>query len=234
MFLSSYNALWHNNLAEHTGMTQEDHLVELQSAWDALWKRLGVAPAHQPLLAALLERYAEPHRAYHGVAHLRAVLTEFERTRLEKLARHPEEVELALWFHDAIYDSKRSDNEAKSAEWARHAASDAGVAERSCGRVHALVMATDHRAVPTDADAQLLCDVDLSILGADADRFDEYERQIRAEYAWVPEPIFRARRSQVLEALIARGAIFSTGHFRERLEARARANLARSLTVLRG
>jgi predicted metal-dependent HD superfamily phosphohydrolase len=217
-------------------MTQDHHSPRLQSAWDALWNRLGVmqAPSQRPVLAELLERYAEPHRVYHGVAHLRDVLTEFDQARSAELARRPDEVELALWFHDAIYDPRRSDNELKSADLVRRAASDAGVAEQSCERVHALVMATDHRAVPADADAQLICDVDLAILGADAARFDEYERQIRAEYAWVPDPAFRARRIEILEALIARRAIFSTVHFQERFEARARANLSRSLTVLRG
>ena len=148
------------------------------------------------------------------------------------LAEHPAEVELALWFHDAIYEPKRQDNEAKSADWARDSALSAGVTGDCTERLHALVMATRHEALPQARDEQVLVDIDLSILGAPAARFEEYERQVRQEYAWVPGLVFRSKRRTILQQFLARPAIYSTAAFRERLEASARANLARSIAQL--
>ena len=97
-----------------------------------------------------------------------------------------------------------------------------------------MVMATRHNAVPEGADAQILIDIDLSILGAEAQRFDEYERQIREEYAWVPGILFRRERRKILEQIVERPRIFNTEHFFKTLEVRARGNLERSIRQLGG
>ena len=143
------------------------------------------------------------------------------------LAERPDEVELALWFHDAIYDIKGHHNEQRSADWARDALRDAGVDTGSAQRVHDLVMATRHTAVPSAQDERLLVDIDLSILGAERARFDECEQQIRREYAYVPGFLFRRKRREILKGFLDRPAIYSTPHFHDRLEARARDNLRR-------
>jgi predicted metal-dependent HD superfamily phosphohydrolase len=93
-------------------------------------------------------------------------------------------------------------------------------------------MATRHDAVPANADARVLVDVDLSILGAEPARFGEYEQQVREEYAWVPGFVYRRKRREVLEGFLARTAIFNTRLFVERYEAVARGNLARSIAKL--
>ena len=97
----------------------------------------------------------------------------------------------------------------------------------SAQRVHDLVMATRHTAVPSGQDDRLLVDIDLSILGAERARFDEYEQQIRREYAYVPGFLFRRKRREILTGFLDRPAIYSTPHFHDRLEARARDNLRR-------
>jgi predicted metal-dependent HD superfamily phosphohydrolase len=86
--------------------------------------------------------------------------------------------------------------------------------------------------VPDGIDARILIDIDLSILGAPASRFDEYERQVRAEYGWVPGVMFRRTRRKILESFAARPRLYSTAPFVERCEAQARENLARSIAVL--
>lgn len=198
--------------------------------WQKSWDRLG-APAPGILLyEQLIARYSEPHRAYHTVQHLEECFRKL--TELEDHAQHLGEVELALWFHDAVYDVKRTDNEAKSAHWARAVALQAGVAKPAAQRIHSLVLVTAHEAIASDVDQQIVVDVDLSILGAPSERFEEYERQIRTEYAWVPEDLFRERRCEILAQFLARPKIFSTKTFLERYEARARENLARSLAAL--
>jgi predicted metal-dependent HD superfamily phosphohydrolase len=172
---------------------------------------------------ALLAAYREPQRSYHTLQHLRECVERFAACR--DLAARPAEVEIALWFHDAVDDVRRHDNERRSADWARAAL--AGAAADVIARVDALVMATRHaRATAGSADEELLVDIDLAILGADGARFAEYEAQIRREYAHVADAEFRARRSAVLAAFLARDPIYRTARLRAELEARARANLA--------
>ena len=134
---------------------------------------------------------------------------------------------LALWFHDAIYDTHRSDNEALSAALAHDTALGLGVAADAAQRIADLILFTRHAVEPEGPDAEALVDVDLSILGAASARFDEYERQVRREYAWVAEETFRKRRAEVLEQFLGRRHIYSTALFRERYEpARARQSRA--------
>lgn len=198
--------------------------------WRALWQALGaLAPIQE--FAALTTRYAETHRHYHTAQHIGECLTHFD-TALA-LCAHPAEVELALWFHDAVYQPRAKDNEAQSAAWAARVMREAGLSNDAQNRVRALIMTTRHDALPDTPDARVLVDIDLSILGADAARFDEYETQVRAEYRWVPDFVFRGKRREVLEGFVARPAIYATAYFKSLLEKKARENLARSLSALR-
>lgn len=203
--------------------------MRAQQQWHDAWRALGVAPA-AGLLAQLEARYAEPHRAYHTLQHLGECFEQLAPAA--DLAEQLPEVQLALWFHDAIYDTRAADNEQQSADWAVTELRAAGADPQAAQRVHALVMATRHAAEPEGADATLLVDVDLSILGAPEARFAEYEAQVRREYGWVPEAAFRSARARVLESFLARPKIYGTDWFAQRLEARARENLARSLAAL--
>ncbi len=173
------------------------------------------------LYDALVARYSEPHRRYHTLQHLEECFAALDE--IADLAEHPADVELALWFHDAVYDTRRSDNEQRSAGWARSICGD---------EVARLVMFTRHEAIPAAIDEKVLVDADLWILGAPEKRFDEYERQVREEYGWVPGLIYRRKRREILESFLARPAIYGTDRFIRRYEPRARANLARSLARL--
>jgi len=195
-----------------------------------MWRQLGAANPDPRLHGELIARYSEPHRRYHTVRHLDECFEKLDEIR--SLARHPAEIELALWFHDAIYDVKRHDNEEKSADWARASATAAGVAADACERVYSLILSTRHQAAANGVDAEILVDIDLSILGAVLVRFDEYERQVREEYSWVPDFLFRRERKAILKEFLARPRIFSTTHFRDRYEHQARSNIERSLERL--
>ncbi|WAC75025.1 N-methyl-D-aspartate receptor NMDAR2C subunit [Roseateles sp. SL47] len=173
----------------------------------------------------LLARYAEPQRKYHSTQHLSECLQLCEE--FGSLAQHPAEVEAALWFHDAIYEVKGAGNEERSADWAFDALQTAGASPASAALVRDLVLVTRHSAVPAGTDEQLVVDIDLSILGADRARFDEYEQQIREEYAYVPGIIFRHKRRQILQSFLDRADLYSLPPLKARLEARARENLRR-------
>ena len=200
--------------------------------WFGPWAALGVGASGKlrDLHDQVLARYREPQRQYHTVQHLDECFERWPEIRAH--AAHPAEVELALWFHDAIYDTHRADNEALSAVMARDAALSLGIAADSAQRISDLILCTRHAAEPEDPDAEALIDVDLSILGAASARFDEYESQVRREYAWVAEETFRKRRAEVLEQFLSRSWVYSTPTFRKRYEPAARANLQRSLEAL--
>ncbi len=180
----------------------------------------------------LVAAYGDPSRHYHDLGHLAECFEHLETARCD-LCR-PDEVALALWFHDAVYDPRRSDNEARSADWAALAIAEAGGSDALAGLVRRLILATAHREGPEPGDEASLVDVDLAILGSEPDRFDRYEAQVRLEYAWVAEADFRTGRAAVLRRFLGRPSIYSTPRFRDRLESRARGNLGRSLGHLGG
>jgi predicted metal-dependent HD superfamily phosphohydrolase len=197
-----------------------------------MWNGLGVKAPEGGLYEELMTRYSAPDRQYHTLQHLDECFARLAESR--QLAEHAHEIELALWFHDGIYDVRRQDNELQSASWAEEVSLGAGLSQHVATRIRELIIATKHDAVPDSADSQLLVDIDLAILGAPVERFDEYERQVRQEYAWVPDALFRGKRREILEAFLARPHIFSTDYFRSKYEAQARINLARSIAALRG
>ncbi|SFZ71105.1 HD domain-containing protein [Chitinimonas taiwanensis] len=197
-------------------------MIDFNAAWIATWSRLGLV-ASPTCFDRLMARYAEPHRHYHGLQHLDECLALFQQ--VAESAEHPAEVEIALWFHDAIYEPLRHDNEQRSADWAREELLTAGAAKQVVDHVYALIMATQHAAEPSGRDAQLLVDIDLAILGALPERFAEYERQVRAEYGHVPSFLFRRKRRALLKQFLARPRLYSTAGMRERFEAIARENL---------
>ncbi len=201
-----------------------------QARFANLWQRLGGQGDANELFATLLAAYAEPARAYHNVAHLQDCLAQFDAARAE--AQHPDAVEMAIWFHDAVYDPRATDNEEQSAAWACQALNVGDVEQAVAERIADLVLSTQHKVAPAGQDAALLVDVDLSILGRTPAVFDAYDRQIRSEYQWVPEQQYRERRAQVLAGFLQRPFLYQTSLFRLRYEEPARRNLAHAIARL--
>lgn len=200
------------------------------SRWQKLWHDLEAVgdprPWHQRLVAA----YSENIRHYHNLQHLEECLNESDRVR--SVAGTPFAVEAALWFHDAVYDPHSTTNEEDSAKLAAESFEAAKVPRETIELVCALILCTkthDSGAVP---DAALLIDIDLAILGQSSERFWEYERAIRAEYAWVPAPTFAEKRAEILTRFLQRPAIYRTEPFRAKYEAAARANLQAAIARL--
>lgn len=193
----------------------------LRDRWRAIWP--GDATDGDSVYRDLAARYAEPHRAYHTLDHVADCLRRLDEVR--PLLLRPDEAEWAIWFHDAIYDPRRADNEARAAQLATDALRAAGVAEDRVGRVADLIRLTSHAADDLTGDAALVCDVDLAILGAEPAAFDAYDAAIRQEYAWVAEEIFRRERARVLQGFLARPSIYHSLTFGDTLEQHARENL---------
>lgn len=176
----------------------------------------------------LLARWSEPHRKHHNVAHLREVLDAIGVLAEDGLQFGREAVELAAWFHDAIYEIGRDDNEDRSAMLARELMADSP----GCDEVARLVLTTkSHKVDAGDINGAVLSDADLSILGAPALRYRQYADAVREEYAAVPDEAFRPARARVLAALLD-GPIFHTAPGRERWEEQARRNVGEEISAL--
>jgi len=207
--------------------SDQDETRIVRERFESAWLGLGVGEL--PDFETVRAHYAEPHRAYHDLEHIRACLVWLDACRA--LAEHPFEVALALIYHDVVYDPQRHDNEAQSAELFRRHARASHLSGASVDRIVALIEGTaSHRS--SGNDAALVNDIDLAVLGADEPEFDRYERQIRVEYQHVDEALFHVGRARVLETFLAAPSIYATPWFRQRLEAQARTNLARSLAML--
>jgi predicted metal-dependent HD superfamily phosphohydrolase len=200
------------------------------------------APLRLPaeIVQQLEAAYGEPHRAYHTAAHVAEVLGWYDWFADAVGWHRPAEVYLAIAFHDAVYDPGKTDNELASADmatsWIANHPAAAGNADP--GHVARLILLTarhgsiDPLELGRDRDAAAFLDCDTAILGAEPDAFDAYDRAIAIEYRHVPPDLYRAGRRAFLAKLSARPRIFFTPQFHDRLDAAARANLARAIARL--
>lgn len=204
-----------------------DQVVQqnLWQSWQALATELDLQHA-DAMQQQVIRHYAAAGRAYHNLQHLQECLQWFAQVR--HLARYPAEVGLALWFHDVIYNPQAPDNERQSADMAVEFLRTQGVADSVVQRIDDLIMATRTHDASTP-DQQLLVDIDLAILAAPAQRFDQYQQQIRQEYAFVSDTLFAEKRAEVLAGFLARPRIYQTDYFYQQLEGCARANLQQAL-----
>lgn len=210
-------------------MTPEPETLD-RGRWLALWQRLGAEGSGDSIFAHLTAAYGEPGRAYHTAEHIRDCLDQLDRAK--GIGQRPDEIEAALWFHDAVYVPGGSDNEDRSASLAQAALVACGTLPEVADRIAELVLATRHLAIARDPDTQLLCDIDLSVFGREPEVFDQFERRIRQEYDWVPGPVYRSSRAEILAGFLRRRSIYQTDFFRKRYEAPARANLERVIAEL--
>ena len=178
----------------------------------------------------LAARYGEPHRWHHTLTHIDHCLVWLDW--FCGSAERPEEVELALWFHDAVYSLAGGGNEHRSARLAREQLGSLGIGGASIDRIARHIEATEKHAAP-GGDSALVSDLDLAILGASRGEFDLFEGRIRREYAHVPDLIYRPARSRVLQGFLFRPEIYRVPAIRAELEAPARANLERRTLELR-
>lgn len=198
--------------------------------WHLLLDQFRIDGQCRETYSALLKAYQQKHRHYHNLQHISDCLTHLDIVREQ--CNFPAETELALWFHDAIYRTRSTTNERDSAKWADNFLRAGGIEEEIRQRVFSYIMATCHQVPVGENDAKLIADIDLAILGQPAARYDQFEKQIRREYRWVPRPLFRRKRREVLQSFLERDSIYSTDFFVNRYENPARGNLRRAISDL--
>lgn len=207
-----------------TTMTRE----RFTSLWNRCLER-GLQAAPGPIYDDLMRRYTESHRRYHTPGHINRCLEEMD------LARHlmddPDAVEMALWFHDAVYDPRANDNELKSAEWFMRLGRE-WFEPAFCRKVFDLIMATVHKTPPEEKDAQFVVDVDLSSFGLPWDDFKRDSQAVRDEFDHLPDNEFYPGQLRFLNSLLRRETFYCTEFFRRRFEHTARKNIRRYMSEL--
>ncbi|MBS9779629.1 MAG: N-methyl-D-aspartate receptor NMDAR2C subunit [Moraxellaceae bacterium] len=190
--------------------------------WLDLMARLGFANnlAYYQLLQSY---YHEKHRHYHNQSHISVCLQHLQNC--QNLADNVNGVELALWFHDVIYDVFSAKNELKSAELASQFLQENQANNALIDKVYQLIMATCHNANLQDNDEQLITDIDLTILGSSEKVYQQFEQNVRKEYKLIPSFIYYKKRKQVLESFLAKQRIYHHDYFYQKFEKMARKNL---------
>lgn len=196
-------------------------------ASEAGWDPRTSAEVGSELIAA----WSESQRCYHDLRHLEHCLRLFDEHHDE--FRHPSAAAFVLWHHDCVYDPRAGDNEERSAEVAEANARRLGIDEAQRERIRRGILATRHGVErELGPDERLIVDIDLAILGADEATYDRFERDVRAEYAFVPWQRYREGRRRILAQLAEGDGPFGTPDFQQALGGRALQNLRRAIERL--
>jgi len=195
--------------------------------WSSLSVTISARGAVRETYDALVRQYQDGDRAYHNLDHVAQCLEEFDA--LENLCQAPHAVELAIWYHDIIYDPRADDNEEKSARRALSDLAAMGAGGTLARDVQRLILLTKHDCLPVDMDGRLIVDIDLSILAWPPEVFGRYECAVRTEYSWMPDEEFWSGRRDFLKAMLSRERIFCTDRYAKDFERAARENMVRSV-----
>ncbi|MDG4560783.1 MAG: hypothetical protein P9E88_05770 [Candidatus Competibacter sp.] len=206
--------------------------IRERARFAALWERRlsGGRALAETVHARLVELYEEPHRRYHTLDHVRHCLEEFDR--VAALMDDPDAVEIALWFHDAVYRSGAMDNERRSADLFRQW-SEGHADAAFLQQVDDLIMATTHRDPPIQRDERFVVDIDLSSFGLPWAAFEQDGHRIRAECAEIGDEAYYPGQLRFLLFLQGRPTFFLTEFFQQRYERIARNNIHRVIENLR-
>ncbi|WP_432470996.1 cation:proton antiporter [Amphritea sp. HPY] len=188
----------------------------------------GRADGSVPLYDELIRLYNEPHRHYHAARHIEHCLREFDLAREQM--ETPDAVELALWFHDAIYDPKARDNEQQSADLFTVRMGDR-IDARLAQEVVELILLTRHKEVPQTLDGKFTVDIDLSGFGQPWQDCLQDTKAIRAESPDIPEADFLNRQTLFLQSLLDRPQLYTSAFFSQRYEAQAQANIHKLIQI---
>lgn len=205
--------------------------MNLHSHFTDLVSRYSKVRTHSKLMWEELSfAYAEPARKYHTLTHLEDLLKQL--LPLQPQIENWDAVLFALFYHDAVYNTMRHDNEEESAELAKRAMQMINVPSEIITRTVWHILATKSHMVSDDRDTNLFTDADLCILGSSAERYTRYAQEIRSEYRVYPDIVYKPGRRKVLTHFLEMERIFKTEYFYSLYEAQARMNLANELERL--
>ncbi|MDF1695163.1 MAG: hypothetical protein P1U56_05000 [Saprospiraceae bacterium] len=180
--------------------------------------------------AQFVKMYGEKHRAYHNLNHIKDCLDQLDA--YEHTIEYRDIIELAIWFHDLIYNPYKKDNEIKSGEAAIQFLKKQNADTFTMDLTYELILSTLHIEYPKNGSEALLMDIDISILGRSDNEYEAYTKKIRKEYKWVPFFLYRQKRKEILHKFLERKRLYYTDFYFNKLEERARINITRELQEL--
>ncbi len=209
-------------------MSQPERMTALR--WQGLMEALGL-PASENTGEELIRAHSQRNRHYHSTGHIDTCLRHLDEHA--ELTDSAAEIELALWFHDAVYRPLLRHNERKSAEWATRFLQESETGSRPwANRVPRLIMATRHIREPKTRDQAVIADIDLAILASDADTYAAFEKAVRREHRVIPYFLYRRKREAILRGFLYRPVIYHDSTLRKLWETRARKNLEQTLSEM--
>lgn len=211
----------------------ETSQANLKNAWQEL------ATKYQPnssvvdeIFNKIATHYQEQTRAYHCLGHIKLLLE-----MAEEIKEHIDNydiVRFAIWFHDLIYNTHKSDNEDQSANIARECLAQLNIPGAIREQVAYFIIATKTHTIEEQdtKDLKLFLDLDLSILGADPEIYHSYAEGVRKEYNWVPGFLYSINRKKILKKFLSRSTLYFSAEMAAKFEAQARKNVADELAKL--
>ena len=176
------------------------------------------------------DHYLKDNRYYHNLTHIIYLIDQLKV--ISETIGNWDAVIFAAFYHDIIYKAVRKNNEEKSAMLAGKRLEQLGVDEHTTQLCQAMIRATSTHQIHAEHDVNLFTDADLSILGSDSTHYKDYTQQVRKEYAMYPDMLYKPGRRKVLDHFLSMDRIFKTDHFYNRLEGKARKNMAEELESL--
>ena len=203
----------------------------LEERFAGLWRRCllpGASSDAGAIWSLLAQHYSEPHRFYHDREHLAHCLDELDLATT--LVAHPDQVEMAIWFHDVINEPGAKDNEQRSADFFRGLGGTLFDTEFA-NAVTDLILVTTHRETPSIPDQRFICDIDLASFGCPWECFLRDSSAVKAEFTGTEEEYYRGKEA-FLRTMLGRSRIFLTDFFNRRYEQQARENIGRLLDMI--
>lgn len=215
---------------------------DLKIRWHEFANRVGAKKDINLIWEWLKQSYCNSDRFYHTFDHIRSCLNSLDylNTTHSLIGRNLIDIEFAIWFHDIVYDTQKTNNEEESINLFVNAYGVMRINnDYSKENIIRMIEKSNHR-IPTyddpdkfDFSTLAFLDIDLNILSERADIFDQYETNIRREYEWVPLDLYRSKRSEILESFLSRRKIYNTVFWGKDFEIQARKNITRSIQSLK-
>lgn len=208
----------------------ETSVETMKKKWLDFWLKINGQDNGLFQFQKIIKNYGEPSRFHHNLIHINNCLVEF--SHFSSLAKDERAIEMALWYHDFIYNPQRNDNEEKSAAYALGVAKSLLLPEDFCRKVRDLILATKHDRISSDPDGRLMADIDLASLEKPWKEFERNSKLIRKEYDFLSNKDFAAGRIKFFQSLLARESIYSTPYLKKEYEKQACRNLQRTIVNL--
>ena len=176
----------------------------------------------------LQKTYSQKNRYYHNLMHLENMILSFNKYHSE--IQSPNETLYAIFYHDIVYNAKKTDNELKSAEFALSILPKEITINRTL--VFNMIVATKQHEHNKNEDTNWLIDFDLEILAKDWEDYQNYYEQIRKEYKIYPDFLYKPGRKKALQHFLESTNLFQTETYRMLYETKARENIQKEIVQL--